>query len=75
MAFSPDHAKRMRKALDGSGRVIQVGIQMISGPGMTMVREFTTPERMGVITAPGLGLGMSEFEARPNRSRRFRLRR
>ena len=51
MAFSPDHAKRMRKALDGSGRVIQVGIQMISGPGMTMVREFATPERMGVITA------------------------
>ena len=33
MAFSPDHAKRMRKALDGSGRVVQVGIQMISGPG------------------------------------------
>jgi predicted dehydrogenase len=51
MAFSPDHAKRMRKALDGSGRVVQVGIQMISGPGMTMVREFATPERMGVITA------------------------
>jgi predicted dehydrogenase len=51
MAFSPDHAKRMRKALVGSGRVVQVGIQMISGPGMTMVREFATPERMGVITA------------------------
>jgi predicted dehydrogenase len=51
MAFSPDHAKRMRKALNGSGRVVQVGIQMISGPGMTMVREFATPERMGVITA------------------------
>ncbi len=51
MAFSPDHAKRMRKALDGSGRVVQVGIQMISGPGMAMVREFATPERMGVITA------------------------
>jgi predicted dehydrogenase len=31
--------------------VVQVGIQMISGPGMTMVREFATPERMGVITA------------------------
>ena len=51
MAFSPDHAKRMRKALDGSGRVVQVGIQMISGPGMKTVREFLTPERMGVITA------------------------
>ena len=38
-------------ALDGSGRVVQVGIQMISGPGMKMVREFATPERMGVITA------------------------
>ena len=51
MAFSPDHARRMRKALDGSGRVVQVGIQMISGPGMKMVRELATPERMGVITA------------------------
>ena len=51
MAFSPDHAKRMRKALDGSGRVVQVGIQMISGPGMKTVRECATPERMGVITA------------------------
>lgn len=51
MAFSPDHAKRMRKAFEGSGRVVQVGIQMISGPGMQKVREFTTKERMGVITA------------------------
>lgn len=51
MAFNPDHAKRMRKALDGSGRVVQIGIQMISGPGMQKVREFITPERMGVITA------------------------
>ena len=40
MAFNPDHAKRMRKALDGSGRVVQVGIQMISGPGIKMVREY-----------------------------------
>jgi predicted dehydrogenase len=51
MAFSPDHAKRMRKALDGSGRVVQIGIQMISGPGIRTVREFITPEHMGVITA------------------------
>jgi predicted dehydrogenase len=51
MAFTPDHAKRMRKALDGSGRVVQVGIQMISGPGMKTVREYATPEHMGVITA------------------------
>jgi predicted dehydrogenase len=51
MAFSPDHAKRMRKALDGSGRVVQVGIQMISGPGMKTFRELATPERMGTITA------------------------
>ena len=50
MAFSPDHARRMRKAFDGSGRVVQVGIQMISGPGMKTVREYATPEHMGVIT-------------------------
>ena len=30
MAFNPDHAKRMRKALEGSGRVVQVGIQSTS---------------------------------------------
>jgi predicted dehydrogenase len=51
MAFSPDHAKRMRKALDGSGRVALVGIQMISGPGLKTFRELATPERMGTITA------------------------
>ena len=50
MAFTPDHARRMRKALNGSGRVVQVGIQMISGPGMKTVREYATPEHMGVIT-------------------------
>jgi predicted dehydrogenase len=51
MAFNPDHAKRTRKALEGSGRVVQVGIQMISGPGIKTVREYLTPEHMGVITA------------------------
>ncbi len=51
MAFNPDHAKRMRKAFEGSGRVVQIGMQMISGPGLDEVREFVTPEKMGVITA------------------------
>ena len=34
MAFNPDHAKRMRKALEGSGRVVQVGIQSTSSPAV-----------------------------------------
>jgi predicted dehydrogenase len=51
MAFTVDHAKRMRKALDGSGRVVQVGIQITTGAGNQQVRELATPERMGTITA------------------------
>jgi len=50
MAFNPDHAKRMRKALEGSGRVVQVGIQSTSSPVVAQVREYLGPERMGVIT-------------------------
>jgi len=51
MAFNPDHAKRMRKAFEGSGRVVQIGIQSTSGAGFLKARELATPDRMGVITA------------------------
>jgi predicted dehydrogenase len=51
MAFNPDHAKRMRRALEGSGRVVQIGIQSTSGPAVARAREFLRPERMGTITA------------------------
>src|SRR5262249_45836442 len=51
MAFNPDHTRRMRKAFEGSGRVVQIGIQSTSGAGLTKARELATPERMGVITA------------------------
>ena len=51
MAFNPDHAKRMRRALEGSGRVVQVGVQSLSGPAVGRAREFLTPERIGTITA------------------------
>jgi predicted dehydrogenase len=50
MAFNPDHAKRMRKALEGSGRVVQVGIQSTSAPAVEQVREHLNPEQMGQIT-------------------------
>jgi len=50
MAFNPDHAKRMRKALEGSGRVVQVGIQSTSSPAIPKVREYLQLEHMGVIT-------------------------
>jgi predicted dehydrogenase len=51
MAFNPDHARRMRQALRGSGRVVQVGMQMNSGAGIGKVQELATPERIGSITA------------------------
>src|SRR5215475_14541382 len=51
MAFNPDHAKRMRRAYEGSGRVVQVGIQSVSGKAFERAREFSTPEGMGTITA------------------------
>lgn len=51
MAFNPDHARRMKAAFQGSGRVVQVGIQSTSGPGVPRVRELNTSDRMGTITA------------------------
>ena len=51
MAFNPDHARRMRKAFEGSGRVVQVGIQSTSGRAQPKAHELATPDRMGVITA------------------------
>jgi predicted dehydrogenase len=50
MAFDPGHAKRMRRAFEGSGRVVQVGIQSTSGPGFAEARRLATPERLGVVT-------------------------
>jgi predicted dehydrogenase len=50
MAFNPDHAKRMRKALEGSGRVVQVGIQSTSSPAVEQVRDYLQPEHIGLIT-------------------------
>ena len=51
MAFTPDHARRMRKAFESSDRVVQIGIQSLSGSGYRRVRELATAERMGTITA------------------------
>ncbi len=51
MAFSPEHAKRMREALQGAKRVVQIGIQSTSAPGFARARELATPERMGAIHA------------------------
>jgi predicted dehydrogenase len=51
MAFNPDHARRMRRALEGSGRVVQVGIQSTSGPAVQRVNEHLNPASMGTITA------------------------
>jgi hypothetical protein len=50
MPFNPDHARRI-SALEGSSRVVQVGVQSVSGKAITRAREFSTPERLGTITA------------------------
>ncbi|MCL5282188.1 MAG: Gfo/Idh/MocA family oxidoreductase [Planctomycetes bacterium] len=51
MAFNPDHAKRMRKAFQGSGRVVQIGIQSTSSDAVARAKEHLTPDKMGTITA------------------------
>jgi predicted dehydrogenase len=50
MAFNPDHAKRMRRALQGSGRIVQVGIQSTSSAAVGQVSEYLKPESIGVLT-------------------------
>lgn len=52
MAFNPEHAKRMRKALQGSDRVAQVGIQSTSSPAQDRARELASnAQQMGTLTA------------------------
>jgi predicted dehydrogenase len=51
MAFNPDHARRMRRAVQGSNRVVQVGIQSVSGQAFERARELSTSDRLGTITA------------------------
>ena len=51
MAFNSDHARMMKRAFEGSGRVVQVGIQSTSGPQFQRVQELATPENMGRVTA------------------------
>src|SRR5438094_2444489 len=51
MAFNPDHARRMKRAFEGSGRDVQVGIQSTSALEFQRVRELATAEVMGHLTA------------------------
>jgi predicted dehydrogenase len=51
MAFNPDHARRMKRALEGSGRVVQVGIQSTSSAVFEKVKSLSTRDAMGDITA------------------------
>lgn len=47
MAFDADHARRMRNALDGSGRVVQVGLQWNSSGGVQKAREHIAAGAVG----------------------------
>src|SRR2546427_219746 len=51
MAFNTDHARRMRRVLQGSARVVQVGIQSVSAEVFGTVKALITPRNMGAITA------------------------
>ena len=51
MAFNPSHARRMRKAFVGSGRVVQVGMQMNTAPSIATIQEWIKSGRLGTITA------------------------
>jgi predicted dehydrogenase len=51
MAFNPDHARRMKKAFTGSGRVVQVGMQMNSAPSIPKIQKLVADGRLGTITA------------------------
>ena len=51
LAFNPGHARRMRKALRNSGRVVQVGMQMNSGEGVGKARELVASGKLGDLTA------------------------
>ena len=51
MAFNPDHALRMKKALEGTKQIVQVGIQSTSGPQVQAVRQYLNPAHAGVVTA------------------------
>jgi len=51
MAFNPAHARRMRKAVEGSNRIVQIGIQSVSGLGFGAVAELLKQDRMGTIAA------------------------
>lgn len=50
MAFNADHAQRMRRAFEGSNRIVQIGSQATSGPAVAAAREYLNSERMGTIT-------------------------
>jgi predicted dehydrogenase len=51
MAFNPGHARRMKRAFEGSGRVVQVGMQMNAGPGYQKVCEIGKGGSLGTVTA------------------------
>jgi len=50
MAFNPDHAKRMRRAFEGSKQIVQIGSQATSGPAVGAAQEHLKAEHMGTIT-------------------------
>ncbi len=76
MAFTVEHAKRMRAAFqkDGGKHVVQIGHQSCSFGHMADVRQFLSdPERMGKITAIDMHMFRNTPHGKPQWSRTARI--
>ncbi|MBZ5605680.1 MAG: Gfo/Idh/MocA family oxidoreductase [Acidobacteriia bacterium] len=74
MAFTVDHAKRMRAAHRGTAKVVQIGHQSCSFGQMNDVRAFLSqPERMGRITAINMRMYRNTPLAKPAWTRRAQI--
>jgi predicted dehydrogenase len=76
MAFTVEHARKMRSAFkkDGGRHVVQIGHQACSFGHMTDVRQFLSdPQRMGKITAIDMRMFRNTPHGKPQWSRAARV--
>lgn len=70
MAFTVDHAKKMREAYNNAkGRVVQIGHQSASSGLMTDAQQFLADQPMGKITAIHMNMYRNTPHGRPQWSR------
>jgi predicted dehydrogenase len=70
MAFTVDHAKRMRAAYNKAGkRIVQIGHQACSSGHVPDANSFASPERLGKITALHMHMYRNTPHGKPQWSR------